>query len=53
MDSSDKLEVRPLGSGQEVGRSAVLVKFKGKTILVQLQPSNLVRLWSTSSIQWN
>jgi Cft2 family RNA processing exonuclease len=30
---ADKLEVRPLGSGQEVGRSAVLVKYKGKTIL--------------------
>lgn len=31
---TDVLEVKPLGSGQEVGRSCVLVKFKGKTVMV-------------------
>eukprot|EP01062_Namystynia_karyoxenos_P054100 TRINITY_DN4428_c3_g1_i1.p1 TRINITY_DN4428_c3_g1~~TRINITY_DN4428_c3_g1_i1.p1 ORF type:complete len:759 (+),score=236.96 TRINITY_DN4428_c3_g1_i1:82-2277(+) len=29
----DKVEVVPLGSGQEVGRSCVLVKFKGRQIM--------------------
>jgi cleavage and polyadenylation specificity factor subunit 3 len=33
--SEDKLEVIPLGSGMEVGRSAVIVKFRGKTVLVK------------------
>eukprot|EP01080_Neovahlkampfia_damariscottae_P008994 gene8994-1093_t len=31
--SEDKLEIIPLGAGMEVGRSAVLVKFRGKTVL--------------------
>jgi cleavage and polyadenylation specificity factor subunit 3 len=30
----DKLEITPLGAGNEVGRSAILVKFKGKQVLV-------------------
>ena len=32
-DHNDEVEIMPLGSGNEVGRSAVLVKFKGKTVL--------------------
>eukprot|EP01065_Artemidia_motanka_P035240 TRINITY_DN43148_c0_g1_i1.p1 TRINITY_DN43148_c0_g1~~TRINITY_DN43148_c0_g1_i1.p1 ORF type:complete len:724 (+),score=259.09 TRINITY_DN43148_c0_g1_i1:112-2283(+) len=30
---SDEVEVVPLGSGQEVGRSCVLVKFKGRQVM--------------------
>jgi len=29
------LEVIPLGAGQEVGRSCVVVRFKGKTVMVK------------------
>jgi predicted metal-dependent RNase len=38
--SEDKLEVIPLGSGMEVGRSAVIVKFRGKTVLVKKLKKN-------------
>eukprot|EP00818_Percolomonas_sp_WS_P005200 CAMPEP_0117448304 /NCGR_PEP_ID=MMETSP0759-20121206/7330_1 /TAXON_ID=63605 /ORGANISM="Percolomonas cosmopolitus, Strain WS" /LENGTH=722 /DNA_ID=CAMNT_0005240683 /DNA_START=418 /DNA_END=2586 /DNA_ORIENTATION=+ len=31
--AKDELTITPLGAGQEVGRSAVLLKFKGKTVL--------------------
>jgi predicted metal-dependent RNase len=30
----DKLEITPLGAGNEVGRSSVFMTFKGKNILV-------------------
>jgi cleavage and polyadenylation specificity factor subunit 3 len=30
----DLLEVTPLGAGSEVGRSCILLKFRGKTILL-------------------
>ena len=33
---SEVLEVIPLGAGQEVGRSCIIVKFKGKTIMVSV-----------------
>lgn len=33
----DVLEVIPLGAGQEVGRSCVVVRFKGKTVMVTLE----------------
>jgi predicted metal-dependent RNase len=32
---NDLLEVVPLGGGREVGRSCIMVKFKGKLIMVQ------------------
>eukprot|EP01059_Diplonema_ambulator_P035485 TRINITY_DN8360_c0_g3_i1.p1 TRINITY_DN8360_c0_g3~~TRINITY_DN8360_c0_g3_i1.p1 ORF type:complete len:718 (+),score=267.69 TRINITY_DN8360_c0_g3_i1:54-2207(+) len=32
-NTEDKVEVIPLGSGSEVGRSSVIVKFKGKTVM--------------------
>ncbi|CAH8483909.1 unnamed protein product [Dicrocoelium dendriticum] len=33
-DDSDKLTVLPLGAGQEVGRSCILLSFKGKKIIL-------------------
>ncbi|CAF0990021.1 unnamed protein product [Rotaria sp. Silwood1] len=33
-DDSDKLIIRPLGAGQEVGRSCIYLEFKGKKILL-------------------
>jgi cleavage and polyadenylation specificity factor subunit 3 len=32
--SQDLLEVTPLGAGSEVGRSCILLKFRGKTVLL-------------------
>ena len=34
VDPEDKLEIIPLGAGNEVGRSCVFVSFKGKNVLV-------------------
>ena len=34
----DKLEVTPLGAGNEVGRSCVYMTYKGKTVMVRTQP---------------
>jgi cleavage and polyadenylation specificity factor subunit 3 len=34
MDENDLLKITPLGSGNEVGRSSILMEYKGKTILV-------------------
>jgi cleavage and polyadenylation specificity factor subunit 3 len=31
----DKLEVTPLGAGNEVGRSCVYMTYKGKTVMVR------------------
>ncbi len=36
----DTLEIIPLGAGGEVGRSCVLLKYKGKTVMV-LESYNL------------
>ena len=33
-DLSDTLEVIPLGAGNEVGRSAIIIRFKGKTVMM-------------------
>ena len=33
-DESDIMKITPLGAGQEVGRSCILVEYKGKTILL-------------------
>ena len=33
-DNADLLEVMPIGAGSEVGRSCVVLKFKGKTVMV-------------------
>lgn len=32
--ADDTLEIMPIGAGNEVGRSCVLMKFKGKSIMV-------------------
>lgn len=37
----DKLEITPLGAGNEVGRSSVFMTFKGKNILVRAQREKL------------
>jgi hypothetical protein len=34
---SDILEIVPLGGGNEVGRSCIMIKFKGKLIMVDTQ----------------
>jgi predicted metal-dependent RNase len=41
---SDKLEIVPLGGGNEVGRSCIMLKFKGKLIMVgqKLTKSSIV-----------
>lgn len=31
----DSLEVMPIGAGNEVGRSCIIVKYKGKTVMVR------------------
>jgi predicted metal-dependent RNase len=36
IDENDVMKITPIGSGNEVGRSAVLVEFKGKTVLVRV-----------------
>lgn len=33
-EESDQLSIRPLGAGQEVGRSCIMVEFKGKKIML-------------------
>merc|ERR1719447_2366828 len=33
-DPSDFLSITPLGSGQEVGRSCLVIKYKGKSVLL-------------------
>ncbi|CAK1584124.1 unnamed protein product [Parnassius mnemosyne] len=34
MEESDQLTIRPLGAGQEVGRSCIMLEFKGKKIML-------------------
>lgn len=34
INDQDIMRITPLGAGNEVGRSAVLVTFKGKSVLV-------------------
>lgn len=29
----DVVEIKPLGAGQEVGRSCILLKYRGKTVM--------------------
>eukprot|EP00003_Mantamonas_plastica_P027016 TRINITY_DN568_c1_g1_i2.p1 TRINITY_DN568_c1_g1~~TRINITY_DN568_c1_g1_i2.p1 ORF type:complete len:158 (-),score=44.22 TRINITY_DN568_c1_g1_i2:21-467(-) len=33
LDEENKLEIMPIGAGNEVGRSCVILKFKGKTLM--------------------
>jgi predicted metal-dependent RNase len=33
-DNEDLLVIKPLGAGQEVGRSCILLEFKGKKVMV-------------------
>lgn len=33
VSSSDEVEVLPIGSGGEVGRSCIIVRFKGRTVM--------------------
>lgn len=35
--SGDSLEIMPIGAGNEVGRSCVILKYKGKVVMVNLQ----------------
>jgi cleavage and polyadenylation specificity factor subunit 3 len=35
-DESDILKITALGAGNEVGRSCLLVQYKGKTVMVNL-----------------
>ncbi|XP_065579344.1 cleavage and polyadenylation specificity factor 73-like isoform X1 [Artemia franciscana] len=35
-EESDQLTIKPLGAGQEVGRSCILLEFKGKKILLDM-----------------
>ena len=39
----DFFEFMPLGSGQEVGRSCHIVKYKGKTIMVRHLDEEILR----------
>lgn len=39
--NNDVLEIVPLGGGSEVGRSCIMIKFKGKLIMVSLEIENL------------
>lgn len=32
---SEKMRIKPLGAGNEVGRSCIIVEFKGKRIMVR------------------
>ena len=34
-NNEEVMEITPLGAGNEVGRSCILLKFKGKQILVK------------------
>ena len=42
MSSTDQLQITPLGSGREVGRSCHIIKFKGKCIMLDMgvHPAN-------------
>jgi cleavage and polyadenylation specificity factor subunit 3 len=33
-EDEDLMEITPLGAGNEVGRSCIILKFKGKTVMV-------------------
>jgi cleavage and polyadenylation specificity factor subunit 3 len=33
-DAEDTLKIMPLGAGSEVGRSAIVVKYRGKTVML-------------------
>lgn len=46
----EAMEVRPLGGGNEVGRSCILLKYKGKTILVQ--PCMHIQLSANHKHSW-
>lgn len=35
---TDTFTVTPLGAGHEVGRSCIIVKYKGKTVMVRPRP---------------
>jgi predicted metal-dependent RNase len=56
---SEKMKITPLGAGSEVGRSCIIVEFKGKTIMVNivsfLRMSNYYvdGLWNSSGICGN
>lgn len=57
---AEELTIMPLGAGAEVGRSCIIVKFKGKTIMVYhavcFDPDPyiaLVGLWCAPCVQWD
>jgi predicted metal-dependent RNase len=40
--AGDKLDITPLGAGNEVGRSCVYMTYKGKTVLVRSSPARVL-----------
>ncbi len=47
IDPADELMFLCLGGGNEVGRSCHIIQYKGKTIMVQLQPYSLCCWYGT------
>ena len=42
-EEGDLMELMPLGAGQEVGRSCLCLKYKGKTVMVGATPRSSIR----------
>lgn len=40
-EENDLLLIRPLGAGQEVGRSCIMLEFKGKKIMLDCGKKNI------------
>uniref|UniRef100_A0A673MQC2 Pre-mRNA 3'-end-processing endonuclease polyadenylation factor C-term domain-containing protein n=1 Tax=Sinocyclocheilus rhinocerous TaxID=307959 RepID=A0A673MQC2_9TELE len=53
-EESDQLLIRPLGAGQEVGRSCIILEFKGRKIMVSnILCSVLLLIWTVAStLDW-
>ena len=41
-EENDLLLIRPLGAGQEVGRSCIMLEFKGKKIMLDCGKKNRI-----------
>lgn len=41
-EENDLLLIRPLGAGQEVGRSCIMLEFKGKKIMLDCGKKNYI-----------
>jgi cleavage and polyadenylation specificity factor subunit 3 len=42
-EENDLLLIRPLGAGQEVGRSCIMLEFKGKKIMLDCGENNILK----------